>query len=86
MKAAIVPSTNQPAFRRSLAVTTVKQASRNAATAMGRASCQPIRMLWATAPRIRVAAGTRRARNSGSRANSNDTRTPNTAAIASGLK
>ena len=84
MKAPIAPSTNQPAMRRLSAVNTVKAASASATAPISSASRHTNAPLWTTAPRIRVAAGTRRARNSGIRANSSETSRPNAAAMPSG--
>ena len=86
MNAPIVPSTNQPVLRRSLAVSTVKLASTKAVKASRAMSRQPSRTRVTSAPRIRLAAETARARMSGNSANSSDTRKPNAAAMASGLK
>ena len=83
--AATAPSTNQPAMLRLSAVKMVKAASARATAPISSASRHGSRPLAATtAPRIRVAAGTRRARISGIRVNISETSRPNAPATASG--
>ena len=86
MKAPTVPSTNQPAMRRLSEVKMVKAARTMATAPIASASRQASRPCVTTAPRISVAAGTRRARMSGTRAKRSETSRPKIAAMASGRK